>query len=167
MTDNDIRGFLDGGFIWGWNQATQIHVRLGRNGEFSRPMYGEVELSRVLQRWDGITLPPDSEISTCRLTLQVEEGPEGPLRLFVYAVARDWRPGSGGEDGNNVSVPKPGEVWWRDAAYGEVPWGLPGVGFASDAHPEADTAAPLPSPKPCGSPVKESWSSSPAHLPAI
>jgi hypothetical protein len=139
MTDNDIRGYLDGGFIWGWNQATQIHVRLGRTGEFPRPRYGEVELFRVLQRWDGITLPPDSEIRACRLTVRVEEGPVEPLRLFVYAVNRDWGPGSGGEDGNNVSVPKPGEVWWRDAAYGDTSWGLPGVGFASDSHPEADT----------------------------
>ena len=49
-------------------------------------MYGEVELFRVLQRWDGITLPPDSEIRACRLTVRVEEGPVGPLRLFVYAV---------------------------------------------------------------------------------
>lgn len=141
MTDNDIRGFLDGGFIWGWNQATQIHVRLGRNGEFSNPRYGEIELSRVLQRWEGITLPPDFELRACRLTLHVEEGPTESLRLLVYAVARDWNPGSGGVDGNNVSVPKPGEVWWGDAAYGQAPWGLPGAGFASDSHPEADTGA--------------------------
>jgi len=44
-------------------------------------------------------------------------------------------------DGNNVSVPKPGEVWWGEAAYGQAPWGLPGAGFASDSHPEADTGA--------------------------
>ena len=61
MTDNDIRGFLDGGFIWGWNQATQIHVRLGRTGEFPNPKYGEVELFRVLQRWDDHGPPSDPD----------------------------------------------------------------------------------------------------------
>jgi hypothetical protein len=139
MTDNDIRGFLDGGFIWGWNQATQIHVRLGRTGEFPHPKYGENEVFRVLQRWSNIALPQDAELSACRLTLHVEEGPPHPLRLLVYAVARDWNPGSGGVDGNNVSTPKPGEVWWGDAAYGQEGWGLPGAAFASDSHPEADT----------------------------
>ena len=141
MTDNDIRGFLDGGFIWGWNQATQIHVRLGRTGEFPHPKYGEVELFRVLHRWDHITLPPGFDLSACRMTLHVEGGPAHPLRLLVYAVARDWNPGDGGVDGNNVSVPKPGEVWWGDAEFGQVAWGLPGAGFASDAHPDADTGA--------------------------
>ena len=141
MTDNDIRGFLDGGFIWGWNQATQIHVRLGRTGEFPHPKYGEVELFRVLYRWDDITLPPGVDLNSCRLTLHVEEGPSCPLRLLAYAVARDWNPGSGGEDGNNVSAPKPGEVWWGDAEYGKAAWGLPGAGFASDTHPDADTGS--------------------------
>jgi len=141
MTDNDIRGFLDGGFIWGWNQATQIHVRLGRSGEFPHPKYGENELFRVLQRWDDIRLPSGFVLNACRLTLHVEEGPPHPLRLLVYAVARDWNPGSGGVDGNNVSAPKPGEVWWGDAEYGQVAWGLPGAGFASDSHPEADTGS--------------------------
>ncbi len=141
MKDNDVRGFLDGGFIWGWNQSTQIHVRFGRTGEYSNPMYGENELFRVLQRWDGISLPTTFELSDCRLILHVEEGPPRPLRLLVYAVARDWNPGSGGVDGNNVSVPKPGEVWWGDSAFEQAPWGLPGAGFASDSHPEADTGA--------------------------
>ena len=141
MTDNDIRGFLDGGFIWGWNQATQIHVRLGRSAEYSNPKYGEVELFRVLQRWEGIALPADVELGACRLVIRVEEGPPRPVRLLVYAVARDWNPGSGGVDGNNVSVPNTGEVWWGDSAHGQAPWGHPGVGFASDSHPEADTGA--------------------------
>lgn len=141
MTDNDIRGFPDGGFIWGWNQATQIHVRLGREGQFPHPKYGEVELFRVLQRWDDIVLPVGFELSACRVTLHVEEGPPRPLRLFVYAVTRDWNPGTGGENENNVSVPKPGEVWWGDAAFGREAWGLPGAGFASDTHHEADTGA--------------------------
>lgn len=141
MTDNDIRGFLDGGFIWGWNQATQIHVRLGRTGEFPNPKYGEVELFRVLQRWDNVTLPPGFYLKTCRITLHVEEGPTQPLRLLVYAVSRDWNPGTGGVDDNNVSAPKPGEVWWGDSEYGRAAWGLPGAGFASDSDPEADTGS--------------------------
>jgi peptidoglycan-N-acetylglucosamine deacetylase len=32
MEDNDLRGFLDGGFRWAWNQPTQAHVRVGRPG---------------------------------------------------------------------------------------------------------------------------------------
>ena len=141
MTDNDIRGFLDGGFIWGWNQATQIHVRLGRTGEHPHPQYGENELFRVLYRWADIDLPDDVEVSACRLTLHVEEGPARPLRLLVYAVSRSWNPGGGGVDGNNVSVPKPGEVWWGDAAFEGEGWSHPGAGFASDSHAEADTGA--------------------------
>ncbi len=141
MTDNDIRGFLDGGFIWGWNQASQIHVRLGRTDEFYNPRYGEVELFRVLHRWDGITLPVDFELHSCRMTVRVEEGPERPLRLLIYPVRRDWNPGRGGEHENNVSVPKPGEVWWREASHGQEAWGLPGAGCASDADPAADTGA--------------------------
>ena len=86
MTDNDIRGFLDGGFIWGWNQATQIHVRLGRIGEFPHPKYGENELFRVLQRWDDIRLPSGFELNACRVTLHVEEGPTEPLRLRRIGV---------------------------------------------------------------------------------
>ena len=95
----------------------------------------------MLHRWDDITLPPRSDLSTCRLTLHVEEGPAHPLRLLVYAVARDWNPGDGGVDGNNVSAPKPGEVWWGDAEFGQAAWGLPGAGFASDTHPGADTGS--------------------------
>ncbi len=141
MTDNDIRGFLDGGFIWGWNQATQIHVRLGRVVGYPHPKYGENEVFRVLQRWEGVRLPTDVDVTACRLTLHVEEGPSRPLRVLVYAVSKDWNPGSGGVDENNVSVPKPGEVWWGDAAFERESWSHPGAGFASDFDPEADTGA--------------------------
>ena len=34
-----------------------------------------------------------------------------------------------------------GEVWWNDRAYGHAPWALPGLGYASDSDPAADTGA--------------------------
>lgn len=139
MKDNDIRGFLDGGFVWAWNQATQTQVRLGRGGEKPRLKYGENELFRLLQRWDDVTLPFAAKLKACRMTLSIEDGPPRPLRLLVYAVKKEWTPGGGGVDENNASVPKPGEVWWGDAAFQQSEWGHPGVGFASDTDPEADT----------------------------
>ena len=45
MDDNDLRGFLDGRFQYGWNQPSQVHVRLGRR--HSSPRYGETELFRL------------------------------------------------------------------------------------------------------------------------
>jgi hypothetical protein len=169
MTDNDIRGFLDGGFIWGWNQATQIHVRLGRVVGYPHPKYGENEVFRVLQRWEGVRLPTDVDVTACRLTLHVEEGPSRPLRVLVYAVSKDWNPGSGGVDENNVSVPKPGEVWWGDAAFERESWSHPGAGFASDFDPEADTGTPVPtsSRKPCGSQHRRACSLNPRLSPAM
>ena len=73
MEDNDIRGFLDGGFQWAFNQMGQAHVRAGRNA--SRPMhlrYGEPEVFRVLQRWDGIRLPRGTSVLECRLRLHID-----------------------------------------------------------------------------------------------
>jgi len=139
MEDNDLRGFLDGAFKWGWNQPDQIHVRIGRRGE--APAYGEHELFRVIHRWSGIELPPGTVVDRARLTLVVEKGPVHPVRVLLYAVKKDWNPGNGGVERNSVSPPLPGEVWWNDVGFEERPWGLPGAGFASDAHPEADTDA--------------------------
>jgi len=149
MEDNDLRGFLDGGFYLGWNQPTQGHVRIGRVGyghdtsapPGRPPVYGEHELFRVIQRWDGISLPIHARVNGCRLILAVDDGCEYPLRVMLYEVRKDWNPGSGGVHGNNVSVPRVGEVWWNDVAYGENPWALPGAGFASREHPDADTDA--------------------------
>ncbi len=61
---------------------------------------------------------------------------------------KDWNPGQGGVREDNISPPKEGEVWWTDLAYKEKGWGLPGAGFASDNHPNADTPTqPLASAK--------------------
>ncbi len=139
MDDNDLRGFLDGMFKWGWNQPDQVHVRIGRRGE--APAYGEHELFRVIQRWSGIELPPGTIVDRARLSLVVEKGPAHPVRVVLYAVKKDWNPGNGGVERNSTSPPLPGEVWWNDVGFEERPWGLPGAGFASDTHPEADTDA--------------------------
>jgi hypothetical protein len=32
-------------------------------------------------------------------------------------------------------------VWWDEVAHAQRPWGLPGAGFASETHPDADTPA--------------------------
>ncbi|UCG85406.1 MAG: DUF5060 domain-containing protein [Gemmatimonadota bacterium] len=137
MEDNDIRGFLDGTFRWGWNQPGQIHVRTGRRGRSL--FWAEYELMRVLHRWDRIQLPPTARVMSAALILEVESEITVPRRLMLYEVKKDWNPGSGGTHNDNVSPPKQGEVWWNDIGFGEEPWGLPGVGFASDTHPNADT----------------------------
>ena len=142
MEDNDIRGFLDGGFQWAFNQVGQTHVRLGRNAAEPRHLrYGVPEVFRVLQRWDGIRLPEGSTVVRCRLRLHVEFTSDVAQRVYLYAAHKDWEPGSGGVDGNNVSVPNPGEVWWNEAGFGRQEWGLPGAGYAADAEPDSDTEA--------------------------
>ena len=64
FSDNDIRGFLDGRFQYGWNQPLQAHVRVGRR--HSSPRSGEPELFRVLPRWADLRLPADVSDSSAR-----------------------------------------------------------------------------------------------------
>lgn len=139
MADNDIRGFLDGSFVYGWNQAEQQHVRVGRT-KWHRPAprYGEPELFRCLQRWSDLPLPRHAEVIRAELSLSVERAPVSAVRVFLYPVRRDWGPGRGGELGDNTSPPRKGEVWWREAAAGEREWGLPGASFASEEHEDPD-----------------------------
>ncbi len=139
MKNNDLRGYLDGRFQYGWNQVSQSHVRVGRLPGWVA--YGEHELFRVLHRWDGVELPERARVLGATLTLGVEAGPPVPLRLHLYRVRRDWNPGGGGRLCDNVSPPADDEVWWNEAAHGSASWGLPGVGHAAGASPEADTDA--------------------------
>jgi len=145
MEDNDIRGFLDGRCVHPWNQPGQIHVRVGRLRR--GPNLGEWEIFRILQRWAGLGLPADARVSEARLVLTVERGVDPAhgvdreMDVFLYNVLRDWNPGGGGKKGNNSSPAAAGEVWWNETGHGESQWGLPGAGFASDTHPEADTPA--------------------------
>lgn len=143
MQDNDLRGFLDGGFYCGWNQPGQVHVRLGRVSDrrHGEPKYGESELFRVLHRWDRVDLPEDVRIRRARLRLWVEEPPRACVRVVLYEAKKDWVPGQGGIERNNVSVPKRGEVWWNEAEHDVRRWTLPGAGFASHEDPAADTDA--------------------------
>jgi hypothetical protein len=141
MEDNDLRGFLDGTFKYGWNQVSQYHVRFGRRSE--SPRFGEHELFRVIQRWDPIDLPQAFDISSAQIELTVEEGPASPVRVMLYAIKKEFNPGTGGVHGDNVSPPRQGEVWWNEANRGLKPWGLPGANYASPS-PDADTdEAPL------------------------
>src|SRR5262245_14453378 len=141
MEDNDIRGFMDGNFKWGWNQASQVHVRMGRRPD--SPRYADYEIFRVLQRWDKISLPPVSVITTVSLNLGIEgfTGHQRPLWVMLYAMKKDWNPGEGGTRHDNVSPPNPGEVWWNDSEYQKTHWGLPGANYASDDDPSSDTPA--------------------------
>ena len=139
MEDNDLRGFLDGRFMYAWNQPGQVHVRAGRRSMSSK--HGEAEIFRSIQRWEGVLLPPRASVHRASLALTVESGPNRPLTLFLYAVRKDWSPGRGGARGNNTDPPEAGDVWWTERAHAEEEWGLPGVGFASDDHPDADTEA--------------------------
>ncbi len=139
MEDNDLRGFLDGRFMYGVNQPGQVHVRAGRRKLHSKD--GEVELFRSIQRWEGVLLPPRARVHRASLALAIENGPKRPVTLVLYAVRKDWSPGRGGARRNNTDPPEVGDVWWTDRAHEEEEWGLPGVGFASDDHPDADTDA--------------------------
>lgn len=138
MEDIDLRGFLDGRFVYGWNQPTQVHVRIGRRG--SSPQWGEWELFRVLQKWLDVKLPRGATISDASLRLTVEKGGSRPATVLLFAVKRDFLPGRGGINRNNISPPDTGEVWWNDAGFGTESWALPGSGFASD-DPLGDTEA--------------------------
>jgi hypothetical protein len=137
MEDNDLRGHLDGTFKYAWNQPTQIHVRIGRRN--TGPRYGEFEVFRVLERWDGIDLPQGARVRSARITIKVEESAADTVAVMLYEVKKDWNPGTGGTLHDNVSPPKPGEVWWNDAGFQQTSWGLPGAGYASDSDPNADT----------------------------
>ncbi len=139
MEDNDLRGFLDGGFLHGWNQPGQIHVRVGRRGK--NPVFGEYELFRILQRWDDLELPSHAHVVQGKLRLMVEQGPPFKLSILLYEVKKDWQPGAGGKARDNTSPPQNGDVWWNDVAYQRQAWALPGAGFASDVHAGTDTAA--------------------------
>ena len=139
----DLRGFLDGRYYVARSQSGQIHVRMGRG--YLGPKRGEWEIFRVLQRWGGIWLPPGASVTAARLELEVEEGinpqegVEQEMEILLYNVLPDWTPGPGGVEGDNDSEPAPGEVWWNEVGRGVKRWGLPGAGFASDGHPDADT----------------------------
>lgn len=167
MEDNDLRGFLDGHFKNGWNQPSQVHVRVGRRGaskyrelelsllrelieipffshilryvEPSYPYLGEHELFRILYRWDNIYLPNNSVVKDATFELSVEQSPKKKTLVYLYSVNKDWNPGKGGIYKDNTSPPAKGEVWWNDVSYGERSWGLPGANFASDLHAQADT----------------------------
>lgn len=141
MEDNDLRGYLDGRFKWGWNQPGQVHVRVGRRGDGAK--WGEWELFRILHEWRGIKLPRGTDIVEASLRLTVERpGRSGkePVTLLLYAVKKPFHPGEGGIERDNVSPPATGEVWWNDVGYGTEAWALPGAGFASDG-PRGDTDA--------------------------
>lgn len=139
----DLRGFLDGRYYVARSQSGQIHVRIGRG--YLGPKRGEWEIFRVLQRWGGIWLPPGATVTGAHLELEIEaginpqEGVEREMEILLYNVLPDWTPGSGGVEGDNDSEPAPGEVWWNEVGRGVKRWGLPGAGFASDTHPDADT----------------------------
>jgi hypothetical protein len=146
MQDNDIRGFPNGRWVHGWNQVGQRHVRLGRSPATSR--FGEKEIMRALHRWDDIPLPTNAAVTHVSLEIVLEAGIEDPADVMLYEVHRDWNPGSGGVQRDNTSPPARGEVWWPEAAHGEVDWGLPGASFASvdptlgDVSPSALATAP-------------------------
>lgn len=151
MEDNDIRGYLDGGFVYGWNQPTQHHVRLGRWPWGSpAPRYGEPELFRCLQRWGQLDLPPGAKVTSAELSVVIDDAPDYPVQVFLYRVLKDWDPGKGGEQEDNTSPPEKGEVWWNEARAEEQEWALPGAGFAATDHPDRDTDA-------C--PLAEAWCS--------
>ena len=139
MEDNDLRGFLDGRFKFSWNQPSQIHVRLGRLRQ--EQAFGEWELFRVLHRWADVRLPPAATVDRVELQIEIERGLEHEVELFVYSLNKDWNPGLGGGLANNNGFPSAGEVWWNEVGHKTEKWGLPGAGFASDTHPDADTPA--------------------------
>ncbi|WP_138429465.1 hypothetical protein [Fodinibius saliphilus] len=139
MEDNDIRGFLDGKYYHAWNQPGQKHVRLGRASNSFCRTNGEWELYRVLQRWTNLWLPEGANVHNVHLDIEVEFEVDHKLEILLYNVHKDWDPGEGGIDRNNISDANYGEVWWNEVGQDVKKWGLPGVGFSSNTHSEADT----------------------------
>lgn len=139
MEDNDIRGYLSGDFRYKWNQATQIHVRVGRRRK--KFTDNNIELFRMLQRWEPIKLPRQANITDAKLRIGVEIPSKMPVVLHLFNLNKDWEPGEGGIERNNNSEPKEGEVWWVERAAKKEKWGAPGAGLASDTIPNADTPA--------------------------
>jgi len=137
MADVDLRGFLDGRFQYGWNQPDQVHVRVGRRK--SSPRYGETELFRVVQRWDELRVPRDASVEEASLEIFIERGIDRRVNVLLYELVQDFSPGRGGAERNNTGPPELGDVWWGERAHRQAGWGLPGAGFASETHPEADT----------------------------
>lgn len=134
MEDNDIRGLLDGTFLYGWNQVGQKYVRAGRLPDVWG--YGEYELFRVIQRWSSLDIPARAAVMDVELLLRVGPKPPKSRRtFFLYAVSKDWNPGAGGVDQDNSSAPAKGEVWWNDRRYEEDSWGLPGASADEDVEP--------------------------------
>ena len=136
MTDNDLRGLLDGNYKYRWNQASQIHLRIGRRPNSGR--HGQYELFRVLQKWKDISLPKGTKVISSSLRITVEERLNSPVTLMLYSVNKKWISGEGGVKRNNNSQPKEGEVWWGELSADNKGWGLPGAGYSSDEHPDAD-----------------------------
>ena len=114
MEDNDLRGYLDGGYKYRWNQPGQVHLRIGRRRRGSSR--GEFELFRNIQRWADIELPPGSQVTSANLQIFVEGGSPGYIDVFLYELKKDYDPGRGGVEENNTSTPKQGEVWWGERA---------------------------------------------------
>lgn len=144
MADVEIRGFLDGDVKFARNVATQYHVRVGCEG--SKPQDGRYEVMRVLQRWPLDGLPRGTQVKSAHMTLFQEDIASFPHRyplrwpvdFYLYEVKKPWNPGRGGEKGDNVSPPEPGDAWWNAAMAGELNWSEEGCSFASDTHPDAD-----------------------------
>ena len=144
MADVEIRGFLDGDVKFARNVATQYHVRMGCEG--SKPERGRYEVMRVLQRWELNSLPESIQVKSAHLTLFQEDigsfphrySLRWPVDFYLYEVKKPWNPGRGGEKGDNLSPPEPGDAWWKAAMAGKLNWSEEGCSFASDTHPDAD-----------------------------
>ena len=156
MQDVEIRGLPGGRVRYIRNVATQYHVRVGC--ESTGHKRGTYEVMRLLHRWNLAALPEGASVESARLVLRQEDTTSfphfSPLRwpttFYLYPVKKPWHPGRGGVDGDNLSRPEPGDVWWLEAKAGELSWHEPGCGYGSDQDPEADRGEqPLASARLC------------------
>ena len=129
-------GISTGTFKWGWNQVGQIHVRVGRRAR--GPALGSMSCFAWCNAGMALRCPRSAHASGA-FTAWRGGRPPFSVTVYLYEVKKDWNPGAEVLR-DNTSPPQVGEVWWNDRAYQQKRWGLPGVGFASDTHPEADVA---------------------------
>ncbi len=133
--DTDIRGFLDGGVKYAFNQGTAYHDRVGRRYEAAYK--DEYELKRTLMRWYLPSWPADIRVTSAQMGFWVEQYPTDspvgslgnwmPLHLYAYPLAGDWEPGSGGVNKDSFSEAAAGEANWNYARKDVQAWDAPGV----------------------------------------
>lgn len=129
-----------------FNMGGEGHLAAGTTGSMAQSTR-----NRALLRFDLSGIPPQSQILSAILTLQVtgvpgRDGGDGPINssFILHRVLRSW--GEGAKLGFRGEFATAGEATWNHAisaglgAPGGTPWSVPGAGGPSDAASEASAS---------------------------